>query len=148
MAIRLLMVVLSTLLTLLQGVDARTLAGVQIEITSQTTITSLSGVSTVVGSGTATAGSFGVERVLCPTGTLAVGGGVDLENVLTMTVTSSGPTFEQNNNRLIFQPNGVNPAPIGWQASARNDDTTTKSFKVAVICSQIEFKVFLPVVMR
>jgi hypothetical protein len=112
----------------------------------------LSGVSTVVGSDTATAGSFAAERVQCPRGKTTIGGGIDLGNVLTMKVTSSGPTFAQNNHRLIFQPDGTNPAPIGWQASARNDDTTTKSFKVAVICQQPEptpvSRVFLPIVIR
>jgi len=108
----------------------------------------LRGISTVVGSDTATAGSFGSERVLCPAGMIAMGGGIDLDNVLTMKVTASAPTFAQNNSRLIFQPNGTNPAPIGWQGSARNDDATTKSLKVAVICRQAVHRVFLPIVVR
>jgi hypothetical protein len=108
----------------------------------------LRGISTVVDRDGATPGSFGSERVLCPAGMIAMGGGIDLDNVLTMKVTSSGPTFAQNNSRLIFQPNGTNPAPIGWQGSARNDDATTKSLKVAVICRQAVHRVFLPIVVR
>src|SRR5262245_35651506 len=48
-------------------------------------------VSTVVGSNSVLAGSFAHVQVPCPADTVAVGGGIDLENVLTMVVTSSGP---------------------------------------------------------
>jgi hypothetical protein len=51
-----------------------------------------------------------------------------------MVVTSSAPVFTENNNRLIFQPKGTLSVPIGWQASARNNDTTSKLFKVAAMC--------------
>ena len=108
----------------------------------------LSGVTTVVGSDTATAGSFATERVKCPNGGIAVGGGIDLGNLLTMKVTSSGPTLDQYNTRLIFQPDGTNPAPIGWQASTRNDGATDLPFKVAAICIQSIFpwEIFLPAI--
>ena len=108
----------------------------------------LSGVSTVVSSDSASGGSFGVERVLCPDGTVAVGGGIDMDNVLTMDVSSSAPAFEGADARLISRPDGTNPAPIGWQASARNDAASTQSFKVAAICAEPVFRVFLPLVMK
>src|SRR5690349_23227810 len=38
---------------------------------------------------------------ICPAGRVATGGGIDLQNVLTMAVSSSGPSFAVNNNRLI-----------------------------------------------
>ena len=94
-------------------------------------------VVTVVGSGAATIGSFDNPRVLCPAGMTAIGGGIDLFNVLTMTVTSSAPVFDDGGTaqRLLFTPNGAQPAPIGWQASARNDSSVQGDMKVAVICA-------------
>jgi PASTA domain len=94
-----------------------------------------SSLTAVVGSGNASAGTFSTTRVTCPGGRVASGGGIDLENVFTMKVTSSGPTFAVNNSRLIFQPDGAAPAPNGWQASGLNNDTTAKPFKVAAICA-------------
>jgi len=66
-----------------------------------------------------------------------IGGGIDLFNVLTMTVTSSGPVFDDGGTgqRLISTPNGTQPAPIGWQASARNESSAQGDLKVAVICA-------------
>jgi hypothetical protein len=94
-------------------------------------------VVTVVGSGAATIGSFDSVRVLCPAGMTAIGGGIDLANVLTMTVTSSGPVFDDGGTvqRLISTPNGTQPAPIGWQASARNESSAQGDLKVAAICA-------------
>lgn len=90
--------------------------------------------STVVATSTQIAGgSFGVASVACPSGSVALGGGVDLDNVLTMAVTSSGPTI--GGKRLLFAPAGRNAAPGGWQGSARNDSSTSMKFKIAVICS-------------
>lgn len=97
----------------------------------------LSGVSTVVGSNEVSVGSFGSKQVTCPAGTVAVGGGIDMENVKTMMVTSSAPTFAGSQHRLGQRPDGINPAPKGWQASARNESTTTKGFKVAAICAPL-----------
>lgn len=104
--------------------------------------------STVVGADTAGAGSFGVERVLCPAGTIALGGGVDMDNVLTMQVTASAPTFDADQARLISQPVGTNPAPIGWQATALNHAGASQGFKVGVICSPAEALIFLPLTTR
>jgi hypothetical protein len=66
---------------------------------------------------------------------VATGGGVDPENVLTMAVSSTGPSFAVNNNRLIFQPDGAAPPPVGWQTSTVNNDPAAQPFKVAVICA-------------
>lgn len=89
---------------------------------------------TIVAHGNAAANNFDAVRVDCPAAYSAISGGIDLEQVLTMVVTSSAPVFTENNNRLIFQPKGTLGVPIGWQASARNNDTASKSFNVAVIC--------------
>ena len=97
----------------------------------------LSGISTIVGSDEVPLGSFRGKQVTCPTGTVAVGGGIDMENVQSMKVTSSAPTFAASQHRLFQQPDGMHPAPAGWQASALNHSTTTKSFKVAAICAPL-----------
>lgn len=91
--------------------------------------------TTVVASSSVTAGGFNSTRVGCPSGQAALGGGTDLQNVLTMTVTSSGETYVQNNSRLIFQPDGREPGAVGWQASALNNDPNQQPFKTAVICA-------------
>jgi hypothetical protein len=119
------------------------LVGLPVGISSQPAIASpsmtdsLADAITVVGSDTVTAGTFGSERVRCPAGMIAVGGGVDLGNVSTMKVTSSAPVFGPSGDRLISQPDGINPAPTGWQASARNDDPRNLALKVAVICAPL-----------
>jgi hypothetical protein len=95
-------------------------------------------VSTVVGSATATAGSFGGRRVLCPDGAATVGGGVDLANVLTMRVTASGHVHDDgtpDGTRLLFQDDGPGPGPLGWQADGKNDASGSQTVKVAAICS-------------
>jgi hypothetical protein len=97
----------------------------------------LSGARTVVGSSDVLVSGFGSKRVTCPAGTVAVGGGIDTENVKTMMVTSSAPTFAGPSHRLGQQPDGIHPAPDGWQASARNEGTLTKKFKVAAICAPL-----------
>jgi len=80
-------------------------------------------------------GSFKTLRVLCPTThPIAIGGGIDLSNVLTMVVTSSAPTV--GDTRTYQLADGQDAAPDGWQASARNNDSSSKDFKLAVICSQ------------
>jgi hypothetical protein len=106
----------------------------------------LSDVSAVVTSDTAGTGSFGVERALCPANAVAIGGGVDMDNVLTMQVTSSAPVFPPG-DRLITQPDGTHPDPIAWQASAFNDAGATQTFKVAAICTP-QYKVFLPLLLK
>jgi hypothetical protein len=107
----------------------------------------LAGASTVVAEATATAGSFGVRRVLCPAGEGAIGGGIDMDNVLTMAVSSSAPSFPGTEARLIMRPAGTNPVPSGWQATALNHAGFTQGFKVGAICTEVEYKVFLPLVL-
>lgn len=108
----------------------------------------LSDVSAVVGSDTAPAGGYRSEQVECPEGSVAVGGGIDVYNVLNMKVTATYPVFGPGTDRLLDQPDGINPAPTGWAALARNDDTRDLEFKVAAICGQPGHRIFLPLVMN
>lgn len=86
----------------------------------------------IIDSASAGAGTFGVLRVNCPAGMVAVSGGVDLANVLTMVVSSSAPVYD--NERLILQADGSAPAPTGWQATAINEAAVAQDFRVGVIC--------------
>ena len=90
---------------------------------------------TVVGSGTVTPGNFQIVSVACPSGYEAVGGGVDVGNVLNLVVASSSPTY--GGSRLLFAADGQRPAATGWLGAVRNNDpTTTYAMKVAVICAK------------
>lgn len=85
-------------------------------------------------SGSITPGNFGSARADCPSGYQAVGGGLDLDNVLTMVVTASTPIV--NGQSIIFLADGQHPAATGWQGHARNNGAANASFKVGVICSK------------
>ena len=83
------------------------------------------------------AGSFGGANVQCPDGRETLGGGVTLQNVLTMTVTSSAPLFDdEDGSYLAQQPDGSAPAPVGWSGFARNDSDSSRFVKVAAICPE------------
>jgi putative cell wall-binding protein len=96
--------------------------------------TSLSAETSVIGSASAPAHSFAVPAVMCPSGSEAVGGGVDLENVLTMAVTSTAPRFNNAGGRLYVQPDGAGAGGVGWQVSGENETASPKTVKVAVLC--------------
>ncbi len=98
------------------------------------TTTVLGRTLTVVTSATVTANNFNVVNVNCPAGYEVTGGGVDVSNVLTVVVTSSGPTF--GGARLLFEADGPQAAATGWQASVRNNDTVANTMKVAVVCAK------------
>lgn len=85
-------------------------------------------------SGSITPGNFGTARADCPAGWKAIGGGLDLDNVLTMVVTASTPIV--NDQSIIFLADGQHPAATGWQGHARNNGAGNAGFKVAVICSK------------
>lgn len=78
-------------------------------------------------------GDFDTVVVQCPSGMKALGGGPDLQNVLTMAVTASGPYSE--NKRPWLLADGQHAGPTGWFAAARNDAAVSYSFKVGVVCA-------------
>ncbi len=92
--------------------------------------------SVAVASTTIPAGGTGGSSASCPAGTTGVSGGVDLDNVLTMKVNSSAPTFGGGGTRLAAQPDGAGPAPSGWHGSAVSADSSAHPVKVAVICGR------------
>lgn len=90
---------------------------------------------TVVASMSFLAGDFHTFGASCPTGYEATGGGVDPQNVVSVVVTGSGPTW--NGVRLVSQTDGQHTAANGWQVSAVNNSTTaTYLVKVAVVCAK------------
>jgi hypothetical protein len=92
----------------------------------------LTGTSTIVVSDT-TSGGFGQTSLVCPGDAVALGGGIDVDNVASMNVTSSGPTFGG------MPPHSITPGtygpPGGWWGSARS--STDSNFWVGVVCAQM-----------
>lgn len=85
------------------------------------------------------AGSFGTAVATCPTGFVAIGGGVDPANVLTMVVTSSAPVIRIGTStftRMFSAPEGQQVPPIGWHGAVVNNAASAQGFKVAAICSK------------
>jgi hypothetical protein len=108
----------------------------------------LTGVKTHVVADAVVPGNYNHERAMCPAGYIALGGGIDVTHLNRMTVTSSAPTFKGFQYRLLDQPDGTNPAPNGWDASAINKDTILHSIKVGSICGEPASKAFLPIGIR
>jgi hypothetical protein len=88
----------------------------------------------VISSGTANNGQHDVTIVDCPAGYQATGGGVDPNNVLTMAVTSSGPTV--NGERTLLTANGTHGPADGWWGAVVNNSGSAAAYKVSVICSK------------
>ncbi len=96
----------------------------------------------IVASATASAGtaadpSFGGAIPDCPAGTTAIGGGVDVANPSTMTVTSNSPRGVGGiRGYLSTLPAGTLAAPVGWSGFARNVGPASV-VKVAAICAPL-----------
>jgi len=81
------------------------------------------------------ANSLASQTVLCPTGSVAIGGGVDVSNIAHMLVTAQAPVFGSGPpESLATRPDGANPAPSGWSATVRNVGGS-QVMAVAAICS-------------
>ena len=82
-------------------------------------------------------GDFGGNNVFCPLGMEAIGGGIDTENVLTMSVTTSAPLWGSPGQpeRLEDKPEGTYRSATGWTGFARNNSGGPLAARVAVICA-------------
>lgn len=89
---------------------------------------------TVIAEETVAAGPAATESVRadCPTGALAIGGGVDPTNVKDMFITGSEPVVE--GQPLFFAEDGRRAAPTAWTGHVRNDTEFPQSFAVGVVC--------------
>lgn len=91
-------------------------------------------VGVVVQSADISPGGFRTATAFCPSSNpRVIGGGVDGENVLTLSVTSSGPLF--GSGRTHLTPDGTYTNGNGWYAGVRNDAVVPYFFKVAALCS-------------
>jgi Collagen triple helix repeat (20 copies) len=88
---------------------------------------------TVVATVSVTNGTFGSTAANCPAGYEAIGGGVDLNNVLTMVVTESTPRIA--GGRPISLAAGQHGAANGWEGSAVNNGPTPQAMAVTAICA-------------
>jgi hypothetical protein len=102
--------------------------------------TRLHGLATQIGPVTVPASDTGSDRVLCPAGQIAYGGGVDSSDTSSLVVTASAPIFDDgtpNGQRLINRSDGLDSAPIGWFGAARNEDTlVAHTLMIGVICPE------------
>ncbi len=98
----------------------------------------LGGITTMISSITVTGGgSFsGTRYAQCPTGSVAIGGGIDVGDVDWVFASETAPVFGPTYTSLMQQDPGVNPAPTGWQTSAINSDESMKVLKVGAICAR------------
>jgi len=93
----------------------------------------LTGTSTVVVSGT-TSGGSAQTSVNCPAGTVALGGGVDVDNVATMNLISSGPTFGGTPPHQLTA--GTYGAPDGWWGAAKS--VSDRDYYVGAVCGPMK----------
>jgi len=94
----------------------------------------LSDVSTHVAARLTEPGGQAGGEVDCPEGATALAGGIASGNPVGITVTSSSPRFLGDEPELVQQPDGTNPASIGWAPRGRNDSEEVMSVKRAAIC--------------
>lgn len=73
--------------------------------------------------------------VTCPTGLVALSGGVDTNGFDAFEVTTLAPTF--NGSPLAFQPDGMRGPADGWYASVKNFATTAQPVVVSAVCVPI-----------
>lgn len=90
-------------------------------------------VTVVASSGSIANNSFGAATAQCPAGMEAIGGGPDLQNVLTMYVTSSAPLVDNTNAYSLS--NGQHGPATAWRAFARNETGSPANFKVVAVCA-------------
>ena len=98
----------------------------------------LKGITTVISSMVVQGGTSisETEHAQCPKGSIAVGGGIDAEDLFRLLSSETAPVFGTTYTSLMQMDNGVNPAPTGWQASAINGDESNRMLKVGAICAQ------------
>jgi hypothetical protein len=100
------------------------------------------GVVVVVGSTGVTAvanneAGGGFVAVACPSGTVAVGGGVDISRPEAMKLISSSPWWASGATYLTERTAGINPAPDGWAGLTSNQGPNAGTMKVAAVCANL-----------
>lgn len=84
-----------------------------------------------IASATMPVGETRTATATCPEGKVALSGGVRAGSA-SLTIFDFEPTFASGS--LATFPPGEAPAPIGWTATARNDDIFERILKVAALC--------------
>ncbi|MEO8133014.1 MAG: hypothetical protein ABI831_03430 [Betaproteobacteria bacterium] len=73
--------------------------------------------------------------VTCPSGMVALSGGVDSSAFNFIEATTLAPTF--GGAALVFQADGTRNAPDGWYASVKNYDTAAHTVAAVVTCATL-----------
>jgi hypothetical protein len=95
----------------------------------------LHGSFTVVASAIVTNGSFGSATATCPAGSQVVGGGVEPNNVLTMSLSASYPLVD--GTALISLTDGQHGPATAWRAFVDNTSGADAPIKVMAVCAPI-----------
>ncbi len=82
-----------------------------------------------------TPGNWTDILVTCPTGLVALSGGVDTNDFLSIEIATLAPTFA--GAALAFQPDGTRTAPDGWYASVRNYGSVPHLVAVVAVCAPL-----------
>lgn len=82
-------------------------------------------------------GAAGWTDVLanCPTGLVALSGGIDSNDFLSVEITTLAPTF--GNSALAFQADGMHAAADGWYASLKNYGAVEHPVTLSVVCAAL-----------
>jgi len=85
----------------------------------------------------ATAGGFGMgyQQAFCPSGQVAIAGGVDVEHPEAMKMAASSGYYSGVTTYILDLDPGTNAAPIGWAYWIDNHGPTAGIMKVAAMCS-------------
>jgi Repeat of unknown function (DUF5648) len=74
-------------------------------------------------------------QVSCPAGTVALSGGVDSNDFLSIEITTLAPTF--GGNALAFQADGNRGPADGWYASLKNYGSVAHRAALSVVCATL-----------
>lgn len=84
--------------------------------------------------------TLATDSILCPLGSVALGGGVLNSGPLRARMVASAPTFGFNplTSSLASQPDGENPAPNGWEVEYASAVNAPFDYQFGVVCADFD----------
>lgn len=115
------------------GWSAPTTLSDPLSLTAKVGVVCAAGVNVAIqiASATMPVGETRTATATCPDGSVALSGGVRAGSAA-LTIFDFQPTFASGS--LATFPPGEAPAPVGWTATAHNDDLFERTLKVAALC--------------
>jgi hypothetical protein len=93
--------------------------------------------SLTVAAATAAGPIMGYQQADCPSGQVAIAGGIDLEHPATMKMAATSGFYTGPTTFILDLDPGTNAAPVGWAQMIRNHGPTTGIMKVAAMCTSM-----------